>query len=145
MGTEIEPYTVRLPERRPALDQDTTPSFTLLAVRVLTLTSAAHDLKEELWGLKNRMETDASDADRLAEQCTAAEVEPRFISLMQDAATSLRNVADASADVAGAADQMESNARSFGDAHESEYRGVYEAVQARPDVRQPKPGFCRTR
>jgi hypothetical protein len=139
MGAEIEPYTARLPERSSG-----TPSFLRLTGRMSTLTAAAMALKEGLWLLKRRMEADADDGDRMAELCTEAQVEPRFTGLIHEAAGALRAVAEASGEVADAADQMETNARAFGDAHEAEYRGVYEAVNA-SNVQQAKPGFYRTR
>lgn len=138
MAAELEPYTVRLPDR------GVKPSFLRLAARVTTLTAAALALKEGLWLLKRRMEHDADDSDTLAEQCAAAEVEPRFTGLVHEAGTALRVVATASGDVASAADLMEYQARGFGEAHQSEYRGIYEAVNA-SGVRQAKPGFYRTR
>jgi uncharacterized membrane protein YkoI len=140
MAAELEPYTVRLPEH----GGDGAPSFLRLAGKMSTLTAAALALKEGLWLLKRHMEHDADDADHMAEQSTAAEVEPRFTGLIHTAAGELRAVADASADVADSADQMEVNARGFTDAHESEYRGVYEAVRA-SGVQQAKAGFYRTR
>ncbi|MCC3654741.1 conjugal transfer protein TraB [Streptomyces sp. S07_1.15] len=138
MGSEIEPYTVHLPDRAEK------PSFTRLMGQVATLTASALALKEGLWLLKRRMEHDAADADHLAEQCAAAEVEPKFTGLVHEAGAALRAVAEASGEVAGAADVMEHEARGLGDAHQAEYRGVYEAVNA-SGVRQAKPGFYRTR
>jgi hypothetical protein len=139
MSAELERRPVHLPDR----PDGGRPSFLRLAGRMTTLTGAALALKEGLWLLKARMESDAADADRLAEQSAAAEVEPRFVALINEAGTALRKVADASGDLAGAADAVEANARAFGDAHEAEYRGVYEAVQA-SGVQQAKAGFYRT-
>ncbi|MFE4056667.1 conjugal transfer protein TraB [Streptomyces sp. NPDC059096] len=116
--------------------------FLSLAGKMATLAAAALALKEGLWVLKRRMEEDADDADELAEMCVEAEVEPRFTALINDAGTALRDVAKAAAAVAGAADEMETNARGFVDAHQSEYRGVYEAVRA-SGVQQAKAGFYR--
>ncbi|MEW1723873.1 conjugal transfer protein TraB [Streptomyces sp. NPDC093109] len=118
--------------------------FLGLAGKMTALATAALALKEGLWVLKRRMEKDADDADRLAEMCAEAEVEPRFTALITDSGTALRAVAEAAAGVAGAADEMETNSRGFVDAHESEYRGVYEAVQA-SGVQQAKAGFYRKR
>ncbi|PZT74497.1 MULTISPECIES: conjugal transfer protein TraB [unclassified Streptomyces] len=138
--TELEPYVpAGLPERSGGR-----LSFLSLAGRITTLTGAALALKEGLWMLRRRMEKDADGLDRLAEQCGTAEVEPRFTALMTDAASALRAVAEASGELAGAADSMEADARAFGDAHEAEYRGVYEAVKA-SGVQQAKPGFYETR
>ena len=137
MGVAIESYTVRLPERE-------RPSFVRLARQITTLTTSALALKEGLHRLKRLMERDAGHQSRLAELCDAAEVEPRFTALIQKSAESLRNVAAASADVAGAADDMATHATEVRSAHEREYRRIYEAVRA-SGVRQAKPGFYRTR
>ncbi len=51
---------------------------------------------------------------------------------------------DASAEVARTADQVQTNAQGLHDAHQGEYRGVYEAVNA-SGVVQARPGFYRTR
>ena len=139
MGAEIERYNAHLPERPTAA-----PSFLLLAGRMVALSTAALHLKEGLHALQRRMDRDADDADRMAEQATAAEVEPRFTALIHEAAASLRVVAEASGEVADSADQMEANSRGFTDAHESEYRGVFEAVRG-SNVQQAKAGFYRTR
>lgn len=140
MAAELEPHTVRLPEVSREF-----PSFLRLAGRMTKLTASALALKEGLSALQRRMERDADDSDRLAEQCAQAEVEPRFTALIHEAASALRVVADASGEVSGAADQMETRARTFVSQHQAEYGGIYEAVQARPDVRQAKPGLYRTR
>ncbi|MDV9191586.1 conjugal transfer protein TraB [Streptomyces sp. SR27] len=138
--TELEPYTAAgLPA-----ESSGRPSFLRLAGRITTLVGAAAALTEGLWVLKRRMEKDADAADRLAEQCAEAEVEPRFTALITDAASALRAVAESSGELAGAADVMAANARDFGDAHDREYRGVYEAVQS-SGVQQAKPGFYEVR
>ncbi|MEZ3182986.1 conjugal transfer protein TraB [Streptomyces pimonensis] len=121
-----------------------TPSFTGLAARTAALTASALALKEGLWSLQRRMGRDADHADMLADLCTAAEVEPRFTGLINEAATALRAVAEASADLARTADQVQHDSQGLHDAHQSEYRGVYEAVNA-SGVRQARPGFYRTR
>ncbi|MFE0726289.1 conjugal transfer protein TraB [Streptomyces sp. NPDC058794] len=120
------------------------PSFTRLAARMATLTASALALKEGLWALKRRMEADADHADMLADLCVAAEVEPRFTGQINEAGTALRKVAEASAELARAADQVQHDSQGLHDAHQGEYRGVYEAVNA-SGVRQAKPGFYRTR
>ncbi|MEU6946614.1 conjugal transfer protein TraB [Streptomyces sp. NPDC046316] len=119
--------------------------FLALAAKMTTLAAAALSLKEGLWVLKHRMEKNADHHDRVSEMCGEAQVEPRFTGLITDSATALRKVAEAAAEVAGAADQMEVNSRGFCDAHKTEYQGIYEAVKARPDVQQAKPGFYRKR
>ncbi|MFF8925540.1 conjugal transfer protein TraB [Streptomyces albidoflavus] len=120
------------------------PSFTRLAARMATLTTAALALKEGLWALQRRMKADADHADMLADLCVAAEVEPRFTSQINEAGTALRKVAEASGYLARAADRVQHDSQGLHDAHQSEYRGVYEAVNA-SRVRQAKPGFYRTR
>ncbi|GAA3244984.1 conjugal transfer protein TraB [Streptomyces lavendulae] len=141
-GAALEPHRVRLPARRGG--DGRTPSFLALAGRLAMLSAAALVLKEGLWALKHRMERDAKRADRLAEMCAAAEVEPGFTALIHEAGRALRAVADASAELADAADEMEFSARDTAAAHQAEYGGVYEAVNA-SGVRQAKPGFYRSR
>ncbi|MFI1568490.1 conjugal transfer protein TraB [Streptomyces sp. NPDC020490] len=136
--TDLVPYTPK------PLAKGGRLSFITLAAKMTTLTGQALALKEGLYVLKRRMEKDAKDADRIADLCAEAEVEPKFTGLINEAAGALRKVAEAAGGLAAAADQMESNARAFKDAHESEYRGVYEAVQA-SGVRQAKAGFYRKR
>ncbi|MFD8147358.1 conjugal transfer protein TraB [Streptomyces sp. NPDC059708] len=138
----LEPRPVRLPAVHSGGGR--TPSFLSLAGRLALLSAAAVALKEGLWELRHRMARDASRADQLAEMCAAAEVEPAYTALIHEAGRSLRAVADASAELADAADEMEFSARGAADAHETEYRGVYEAVQA-SGARQAKPGFYRSR
>ncbi|MFC8408615.1 conjugal transfer protein TraB [Streptomyces griseoincarnatus] len=120
------------------------PSFTRLAARTAALTASALALKEGLWSLQRRMRHDADQADHLADLCVAAEVEPRFTGLINEAAEALRAVAEASGDLARTADQVQHDSQDLHDAHQQEYRGVYEAVNA-SGVRQAKPGFYRTR
>ncbi|MFI8093750.1 conjugal transfer protein TraB [Streptomyces sp. NPDC086080] len=137
--SDLVPRPANLPAARGG-----SPSFTKLAARTAALTASALALKEGLWSLKRRMERDASHADMLADLCTAAEVEPKFTGLITEAGTALRAVAEASAEVARTADQVQTNAQGLHDAHQSEYRGVFEAVNA-SGVRQARPGFYRTR
>ncbi|MER6789515.1 conjugal transfer protein TraB [Streptomyces sp. NPDC000658] len=120
------------------------PSFLGLASRMTTLTAAALALKEGLWSLKHRMEGDASHADLMADLCVAAEVEPRFTGLIDEAAKELRAVAQGSGELANTADLVQTNSQGLHDAHQAEYRGVYEAVNS-SGVQQAKPGFYRTR
>jgi hypothetical protein len=138
--TELE-HTARLPERHGGGP----PSFMRLAGRLTALTAAAFSLREGLHLLQRRMDADATDVDQLAEECAAAEVEPRFTALMHEAGHALRAVADASRQVAGAADSVAAGASGLHDAHQTEYGGVYEAVNRRPDVRQARPGFYENR
>ncbi|MFC9954871.1 conjugal transfer protein TraB [Streptomyces prasinus] len=121
-----------------------TPAFTRLAARMTALTAAALALKEGLWTLKREMERNSDRHNQLADMCGLAEVEPRFTGLISQSATALFAVAQASADVATTADQVQHGAQDLHDAHQAEYRGVYEAVNA-SGVRQAKPGFYRTR
>ncbi|MFJ1536389.1 conjugal transfer protein TraB [Streptomyces mirabilis] len=120
------------------------PSFTRLASRLVWLTGSALALKEGMHALQRRLEADADDVTRTSEMCDTAEVEPQFTALMLEAARAVREVAEASGEMVAAADSTATNAQGFHDAHQGEYRGVYEAVQA-SGVRQAKPGFYRTR
>lgn len=137
--SDLVPSTDNLPARRGG-----TPTFTALAGRTAALTAAALALKEGLWALQRRMRHDAEQAGLLADLCTAAEVEPRFTALIQEGGSALRAVADASLDLARTADQVQHDSQGLHDAHQQEYRGVYEAVNA-SGVQQARPGFYRTR
>jgi len=115
-------------------------NFITLAARITALVTAAALLKEQLHLLKARMHQDATRARHLAEQLGQAGVDPVFQVQALEVAAAFERVAQASGELADAADQMEMNAQFVKDAHDSEYGGIYEAVQASP-YEQPKPGF----
>lgn len=119
-------------------------NFATLAARVMALATAAALLKEQLHLLKNRMHHDAARARRLSEHLHQAGADPRFQAQAIEVSKAFDRVAEASGEVANAADQMEANARGVRDAHQTEYRGIYEVRQASPYA-QPKPGFNRVR
>ena len=119
-------------------------NFVTLAAAFIALAGAALLLKEQLHLLKARMHRDAAFAVKVGELCGAAGVDAYFVGLFVEAAKAFTLVAEASGELAGAADQMESNARGVKDAHDRQYRGIYEYRQSRP-YRQPKPGFNRVR
>lgn len=119
-------------------------NFITTAARVMALAVAAALLKERMHLLKARMHRDAAFAHRVAEMCGQAGVDGRFVARYHEVGTHFQAVADCADGVTAAADTMEARARGVVDAHEREYRGVYEAVQASP-YRQPKPGFNRVR
>ncbi|MFJ3094626.1 conjugal transfer protein TraB [Streptomyces hydrogenans] len=135
-------HTAGLPDT--PSDSGRAPSFLALAGRVAALTASAVALTEGLGQLRRRMEHDADDADRLAEQAGAAEVDAHLLGLVHEAARALRTVASVTGEAVQAADQMAHASQATADAHSAEYRGVYEAVQA-SGYQQPKPGFLRTR
>ncbi|WP_432034476.1 conjugal transfer protein TraB [Streptomyces antibioticus] len=137
--TDLVPSTPDLPATA-----GPTPGFRGLAARVTAFSASALALTQGLRALRRQMERDADDADHLAEMCAVAEVEPRFTALIHEAGGSLRAVANASGEMANAADEMATAADGLAAAHEAEYRGVYEAVNA-SGVQQAKPGFYRTR
>ncbi|TLQ39025.1 conjugal transfer protein TraB [Streptomyces marianii] len=114
--------------------------FLALSVRVTALTAQAMLLKEKVWALQRRMDSNADKASNMSEMCDAAEVEPQFTALILDGSVALRKVADASGELANAADVMQTDAQGFNDAHQGEYGGIYEATQTM-GVKQPKPGF----
>ncbi|MDH6107888.1 hypothetical protein P3T36_006347 [Kitasatospora sp. MAP12-15] len=118
--------------------------FRSLAVRVTALAAQALRLKEGMRQLQRHMAANASKAATLSEMCRQADVDDVFVVQILGVSDALQHVAKASGDLASGADAMETSARGFRDAHEREYRGVYEAVNASP-YRQPKPGFNRVR
>ncbi|MFI0901849.1 conjugal transfer protein TraB [Streptomyces sp. NPDC020983] len=119
---------------------DSELGFVSLGLAVITLTAQALLLKEKIWALQARMNRNADQTSNMSEMCDAAEVEPHYTALVMDGSVSLRRVAQASGDLVDAADRMQGDAQGFRDAHQSEYGGIYEAVQA-SRVQQPKPGF----
>lgn len=119
---------------------DSDLGFLSLGAAVIKLTAQALLLKEKIWALQARMNRNADEASGMSEMCDAAEVEPHYTGLIMDGSVSLRKVAEASGDLVNAADRMQGNAQGFHDAHQSEYGGIYEAVQSM-GVQQPKPGF----
>lgn len=135
---DIEKYNAHLPQQGAE-----TPSFTVLAVRLASLTTSALALKANLGLLRMRIVADADRVAREAELCAEAEVEPQYVTQMTQAAQLWREVAKASADVEATADDMAAHARATEQAHEGEYRGIYEAVKA-GGARQARPGFYRT-
>ncbi|MFC8707344.1 conjugal transfer protein TraB [Streptomyces anulatus] len=116
--------------------------FLALAGRIAKLAASALFLKEGMHLLRSHMEANSTAALRLSEMCGQAEVEPRFTSMIEDVSTALTGVAEASGDMVNAADSVDTDARGFNNAHESEYRPGYEASNG-SGVQQAKPGFYR--
>ncbi|WP_256123046.1 conjugal transfer protein TraB [Streptomyces sp. LUP47B] len=119
-------------------------NFVTLALRIMALAAAAAILKEQLHLLKARMHQDAQRARRLAGHLAQAGADAHFQAQAFEVAAAFDRVAEASGEVANAADGMEADANGVRDAHQAEYGGIYEAVQASPYA-QPKPGFNRVR
>ncbi|MFZ3592300.1 conjugal transfer protein TraB [Streptomyces sp. BH104] len=119
-------------------------NFITTAAKVMALACAAALLKERMHMLKTRMHRDAAFAHRVAEMCGQAGVDGEFVAEYHEVGTLFQGVADCADGVTAAADTMEARAVIVVDAHNREYRGVYEAVQASP-YRQPKPGFNKVR
>lgn len=117
-------------------------NFITTGAKVMALAVAAALLKERMHLLKARMHRDAAFAHRVAEMCSQAGVDGRFVARYHEVGTYFVGVAECADGVTAAADTMEARARGVVDAHDRENRGVYEAVQASP-YRQPKPGFNR--
>lgn len=139
MSTDIVPAG-----NLPDVHGGATPGFMQFASRVTTLSAQALALKAGLYALQRRMRENADKARDVGEKCGQAEVDASLVALVQEASDALRKVADASGELANAADMIQTDAEALNGAHESEYRGVYEAVQASP-YDQPKPGFLENR
>jgi hypothetical protein len=118
--------------------------FLALSGRIAALTTSALRLKEGMFALKRHMEKNATAARTLSEMCHLAEVDQQFTAQILGVSQGLTRVAVASGEVADTADTMAGHAKGFDDAHQSEYRGIYEAVNASAH-RQAKPGFYRVR
>lgn len=118
------------------------PTFSNLARRMTILTVAALALSEGLWRLRRNMERDARDCEAIAAECVQAEVEPRFVNLVTEAAQDLHAVAAASGQLAQGSADMSEASKELSGAHQREYGGIYRAVQ-NSGVQQAKPGFYR--
>lgn len=119
-------------------------TFTTFTARIAAITTSALRLKDQMHTLIAETEHNADTARALAEMCTSAGVEPQFTALIHESSTALHGVVTAARDVIETADRTEVDARTLQDAHEKEYRGIYEAVQA-SGVQQPKAGFNAVR
>lgn len=119
-------------------------NFVTLALRITALAIAAALLKEQFHLFKQRMHHDAASARRLSGHLAQAGVDAHFQTQALEVAAAFERVAEASGQLADAADQMEAGARGVRDAHQSEYGGIYEVTNALPYA-QPKPGFNRVR
>ncbi|MEV5915857.1 conjugal transfer protein TraB [Streptomyces chartreusis] len=119
-------------------------NFISLAAAFIALAAAAALLKEQLHLLKARCHADAAFARRVGELCHAAGADAYFLALFLETGTAFERTAEASGELANAADQMEADANGVQDAHDTQYRGIYEVRQASPYA-QPKPGFNRVR
>lgn len=134
------------PAPRPGFGQllSSIVNFVTLATAFIALAAAAALLKEQLHLLKARCHADAQFARRVGELCGDAGADAYFVGLYFETGTAFDQTAEASGELANAADQMETDARGVQDAHDTEYRGIYEVRQASPYA-QPKPGFNRVR
>lgn len=119
-------------------------NFVSLGLRVMALAIAAAMLKEQLHLLKQRMHKNAARARTLSGHLAQAGVDPHFQSKALEVAGAFERVAEASGEVADAADRMEAGAQAVKDAHEAEYGGIHEVTHALP-YEQPKPGFNEVR
>lgn len=119
-------------------------TFVALAGSVAKLTVQAIKLREGVHALQRWMAANADRAREVSEMCDAAEVEPQLTAMIMQASDALRRVAEASGEMVDASDAMRADAQGLHDAHQREYRGIYETVQA-SGVQQAKPGFYRVR
>ncbi|WP_107421501.1 hypothetical protein [Streptomyces nanshensis] len=128
----------------PAVHDGDDVGFLSLGLRIFWIVKEAARLAAGMHKLQRRMESNATKARIAAEFCAAADVEEQFTAMIMEASAAHLRVARASGDLRDAADSMEFKGRNFSDAHEREYRGVYENVKV-SRARQPKPGFNRVK
>lgn len=138
--SDIAPYTDSLPDT----GGGEAPGFLALAARTARLTAQALALKEGMWALRRHMEGNAEKARTVSEMCGQAGVTEQFTTQILEVSGALGRVATASGEMANAADDTETAARGFHDAHRGEYGGIYEAAQA-SGVPMAKPGFYQVR
>ncbi|MFJ2781547.1 conjugal transfer protein TraB [Kitasatospora sp. NPDC087315] len=117
-------------------------NFVQLAARTVRLASAALALRHEMAKLQRHMERNSTTSMRVAELAGQAEIDPTHTAMIQEVGRAYRQVAAASGELARTADQVEQASREFRDAHDAQYRGLYETNQSSA-YRQPKPGFFR--
>ncbi|MFE3206313.1 conjugal transfer protein TraB [Embleya sp. NPDC059237] len=116
-------------------------SFPAIQRQLADLAHVAGLLEEALGRLTRRMQHNADLSRVMGEQAAAAEVDSTEIAQMEEVTTALSGVATVSAAVARRADGIRTAALATQAAHDAEYRGVYEAVQAVGT--QAKAGFYR--
>jgi len=142
--TPAVPAPPGAPADAPQVPQVGGAGFLELTFRVTALTMAALRLQEGTWALQKHMERNAGASRKLSEHCVAAEVALEFTEQILEVGASQQRVADASGQLSATADTMAGHAQGFNKAHDTEYRGIYEAVQASRH-RQAKPGFYKVR
>ncbi|MFI1386664.1 conjugal transfer protein TraB [Embleya sp. NPDC020886] len=118
--------------------------FPALQEQFSLLATASARLQEQLGALARRMRRTADLSVTTGEMCAAAEVDPRHIGQIGDVSVALSGVADTALALAATAEALQMAAVVARRAHDMEYRGVYEAVQA-TSSRQAKAGFYRVR
>lgn len=118
--------------------------FHALQHRLGLLVSDAVKAQEYVAALSRRMRRNAQLAVTTAEKAGAAEVDTREVGQILEVAIALGGVADSAAALASRAEAFALAAETARAAHDAEYRGVYEAVQAVGGV-QAKPGFYQSR
>ncbi|MFI8085845.1 conjugal transfer protein TraB [Kitasatospora sp. NPDC086009] len=116
--------------------------FLALSARTVRLAAAALALKHEMAKLQRHMEDNAGTARRVSELAGQADVDQRHTAMIEEVGRAFDQVATASGELSRTADQVEQESRAFRDAHQGEYRGIYEVNQSSA-YRQPKPGFFR--
>jgi hypothetical protein len=86
------------------------------------------------------MESDAEKARALADKSAPAEVAPEYLARLGEVAGALLGVSEAAQAVVSAAEDASHAANESNEAHQGEYRGIFELAQS---SRHPmaKPGF----
>lgn len=108
------------------------------------LAADAEQLQEKAALLARAMGENADLARITAEQTAQAQAAPRHVAQVQEVASALVAAAAGAKALASRADSMAAQARAVKEAHNAEYRGIYEAVQA-SGIPMAKPGFYRLR
>jgi hypothetical protein len=119
-------------------------SFPAIQEQLAGLAASAAHLQERIAVIARQTRRTADLAVTCGEMSATAEVDPHHIAQIGDVAVALSGVADATAATAARAGEINTAAVRARRAHDMEYRGVYEAVQATTS-RQAKPGFYRRR
>ncbi|WP_331730791.1 hypothetical protein OG933_45165 (plasmid) [Streptomyces sp. NBC_00016] len=127
----------------PAIGDDGAANgFTAVTAKFTALKKAAAGLMEEADLVAERMRSDARASLKLADLCTAAEVDPKHIAAVIEIGQAFDGAVHGCKGLQTAAEGVLLAAGHAGSEHQAEYGAVHEAVTSSP-ARQARAGFYR--
>ncbi|MFE1927557.1 hypothetical protein ACFW91_34005 [Streptomyces asoensis] len=127
----------------PAIGDDGAANgFTAVTAKFTALKKAAAGLMEEADVVAERMRSDAKASLKLAELCTAAEVDPKHVAAVIEIGQAFDAAVSGCTGLQTAAEGVLLAADHAGSEHQTEYGAVHEAVTSSP-ARQARAGFYR--